>query len=43
MGRKIETTPSAMTLGIVEIAPDVSPSKKLGINQLNKSNLLGKM
>jgi hypothetical protein len=36
-----EATPSATTLGVVEIAPPVSPSNKLGINQSNRSNLLG--
>jgi hypothetical protein len=36
-----EATPSAMTLGVVEIAPDVSASNKLGKNQLNGSTLLG--
>jgi hypothetical protein len=37
-----ETTPSAMTLDVVEIAPHVSPSNKLGIDQSNGSNLLEK-
>jgi hypothetical protein len=36
-----ETTPSAATLGVVEIAPHVSASNKLGKNQSNGSNLLG--
>jgi hypothetical protein len=38
-----KATPSAMTLGVVEIAPPASPSNKLGISQSNGSNLLGKM
>jgi hypothetical protein len=38
-----KTTPSATTLDVVEIAPHASSSNKLGINQLNGSNLLGKM
>jgi hypothetical protein len=37
-----KATPSAMTLGVVEIAPPMSPSNKLGINQSNRLNLLGK-
>jgi hypothetical protein len=40
---KNETTLSATTLDVVEIAPHASPSNKLGINQSNGSNLLGKM
>jgi hypothetical protein len=40
--QEIEATPSAMTLGVVEIAPHMSASNKLGVNQLNGSNLLGK-
>jgi hypothetical protein len=40
---KNETAPSATTLDVVEIAPHASPSNKLGINQLNGSNLLGKI
>jgi hypothetical protein len=31
-----------MTLGVVEIAPHMSPSNKLDINRSNGSNLLGK-
>jgi hypothetical protein len=38
-----ETTPSATTLDVVKIAPRASSSNKLGINQLDGSNLLGKM
>jgi hypothetical protein len=38
-----KTTPSATTLDVVEIAPHASSSNKLGINQSNRSNLLGKM
>jgi hypothetical protein len=41
-GKKNEATLSATTLGVVEIAPHVSASNKLGINQSNGSNLLGK-
>jgi hypothetical protein len=41
-GKKNEATPSATTLGVVEIAPHVSASNKLGINQSNGSNSLGK-
>jgi hypothetical protein len=41
-GEKNETTPDATTLGVVEIAPYVSASNKLGINQSSGSNLLGK-
>jgi hypothetical protein len=41
-GKENETTLSAPTLGVVEIAPYVSTSNKLGINQSNGSNLLGK-
>jgi hypothetical protein len=41
--QEIEITLSAMTLGVVEIAPRVSPSNKLGINQSNGTNLLEKM
>jgi hypothetical protein len=37
-----KATSSATTLGVVEIAPRASPSNKLGINQSNGSNLLGK-
>jgi hypothetical protein len=40
---KNETTPSATTLDVVEIAFHASPFNKLGINQSNGSNLLGKM
>jgi hypothetical protein len=39
----VEIAPSAMTLGLVDIAPYASPSNKLGINQSNGSILLGKM
>jgi hypothetical protein len=39
----VKITPSATTLGVVDIAPYVSPSNKLGINQSNGSILLGKM
>jgi hypothetical protein len=39
----VEIAPSATTLGIVDIAPYASPSNKLGINQSNRSTLLGKM
>jgi hypothetical protein len=39
----VEIAPSAMTLGIVDIAPYASPSNKLGINQSNGSILLGEM
>jgi hypothetical protein len=42
MAGRNEATPSATTLGVVEIAPHVSASNKLGINQLSGSNLLGK-
>jgi hypothetical protein len=42
MARKNEATPGAMTLGVVKIAPHVSASNKLGINQSGGSNLLGK-
>jgi hypothetical protein len=38
----VEIAPSAMTLGVVDIAPYASPSNKLGINQSNGSILLGK-
>jgi hypothetical protein len=38
-----ETTPSATTLDVVEIAPHASSSNKLGINQSNGSRLFGKM
>jgi hypothetical protein len=41
-GKRNETTPGAMTLGVVEIAPYVSASNKLGINQSSGSNLLEK-
>jgi hypothetical protein len=40
--QEVETTPSATTLGVVEIAPDVSPSKKLDKIQSSGSNLLGR-
>jgi hypothetical protein len=40
-GRK-EATPSAMTLGVVKIAPHEHASNKLGRNQSSGSNLLGK-
>jgi hypothetical protein len=39
----VEIAPSAMTLGVVDMAPYASPSNKLGINQSNGSILLGKM
>jgi hypothetical protein len=39
----VKIAPSAMTLGVVDIAPYASPSNKLGINQSNGSILLGKM
>jgi hypothetical protein len=42
MAGRNEATLSAMTLGVVEIAPHVSASNKLGINQSSRSNLLGK-
>jgi hypothetical protein len=38
-----KATLSATTLSVVKIAPPASPSNKLGINQSNRSNLLGKM
>jgi hypothetical protein len=38
----VKIAPSAMTLGIVDIATYASPSNKLGINQSNGSILLGK-
>jgi hypothetical protein len=41
-GKESETTLSALTLGVVEIAPHVSTSNKLGVSQSNGSNLLGK-
>jgi hypothetical protein len=41
--QEVKTTLSGTTLGVVEIAPHVSPSNKLGINRSNGSNLLGKM
>jgi hypothetical protein len=41
-GKENEPTPSAPTLGVVKIAPHVSASNKLGINQSSGSNLLGK-
>jgi hypothetical protein len=39
----VEIAPSVATLGVVDIAPYASPSNKLGINQSNRSILLGKM
>jgi hypothetical protein len=39
----VEIAPSAMTLGVVDIAPYASQFNKLGINQSNGSILLGKM
>jgi hypothetical protein len=39
----VKIDPSAMTLGVVDIAPYASPSNKLGINQSNGSILLGKI
>jgi hypothetical protein len=41
-GREKRSYPSATTLGVVEIAPHVSASNKLGMNQSSGSNLLGK-
>jgi hypothetical protein len=38
----VEIAMSAMTLGVVDIAPYASPSNKLGINQSNGLILLGK-
>jgi hypothetical protein len=38
---KNETSLSATTLDVFEIAPHASPSNKLGINQSNGSNLFG--
>jgi hypothetical protein len=37
-----ETTPSATTLGVVEIAPHASPSNKLGINLIKRIKFVGK-
>jgi hypothetical protein len=37
----VEIAPSAMTLGVVDIAPYAIPSNKSGINQSNGSTLLG--
>jgi hypothetical protein len=42
MAGRNEATPSATTLGVVEIAPHERASKKLGRNQSSGSNLLGK-
>jgi hypothetical protein len=42
MAGRNEATPSATPLGVVEIAPHVSASNKLGINQSSGSKLLGK-
>jgi hypothetical protein len=42
MAGRNEATPSAMTLGVVEIAPHERESNKLGRNQSSRSNLLGK-
>jgi hypothetical protein len=42
MAGRNEATPSATTLGIVEIAPHERASNKLGRNQSSESNLLGK-
>jgi hypothetical protein len=39
---KNETTPSATTLGVVKIAPHAGQSNKLGINQSDGSNCVGK-
>jgi hypothetical protein len=40
--QEVETTPTAMTLGVVDIAPHVIPSNKLDRIQSSGSNLLGK-
>jgi hypothetical protein len=37
-----KTTPSATTLDVVEIAPHVSPSNKLGINLIKRIEFVGK-
>jgi hypothetical protein len=37
-----ETTPSATTLDVVEIAPHASPSNKLGINLIERIEFVGK-
>jgi hypothetical protein len=42
MAGRNEATPSAMTLGVVEIATHERVSNKLGRNQSSGSNLLGK-
>jgi hypothetical protein len=42
MAGRNEATPSATTLGVVEIAPHECASNKLGRNQSSGSNLLGK-
>jgi hypothetical protein len=42
MAGRNEATPSATTLGVVEIAPHERASNKLGRNQSSGSNLLGK-
>jgi hypothetical protein len=39
--QEVETTPSAATLGVVDIAPHVSPSNKLDRIRSSGSNLLG--
>jgi hypothetical protein len=38
----VEIAPSAMTLGVVDVAPYASPSNKLGINQIERIDLVGK-
>jgi hypothetical protein len=38
----VEIAPSAATLGVVNIAPYASPSNKLGINQIEQIDLVGK-
>jgi hypothetical protein len=37
-----ETTPSAMTLDVLKIAPHASPSNKLGINLIERIEFVGK-
>jgi hypothetical protein len=42
IGDVVDTTPGATTLGVVDIAPHVSPSNKLDRIRSSGSNLLGK-